>query len=174
MLAYVMARFWFVVFPLVRAQLRAWQSVAAAIPDPELRAQALETLSSERLSAAGAALFAATTGRLDPALVRALVAYQVICDYLDTLAEQPTADPIRNGALLHRALPAALQQGPEHEDYYRLHRAHDDGGYLAALVERVPRELCHAASVRARPRGRAARGESQRGAGHQSRARAGA
>jgi tetraprenyl-beta-curcumene synthase len=142
-LAYVMARFWIVVFPLVRAQLRAWQEVAAAIPDLELRAHALETLDGERLSAAGAGLFAATSGRLDPSLVRALVAYQVICDYLDTLAEQPAADPIRNGALLHSALPAALQAGPEHADYYGLHCARDDGGYLAALVDAC-RQSCAA------------------------------
>ena len=138
-----MGRFWIVVYPLVRGQLRAWRQVAAAIPDPELRAQALATLDSERLSAAGAALFAATTGRLDRSLVRALVAYQVICDYLDTLAEQPSADPIRNGALLHRALADALRPGPEHEDYYRLHRNQDDGGYLAALVDAC-RESCAA------------------------------
>jgi tetraprenyl-beta-curcumene synthase len=143
MLAYVMARYWIVVFPLVRAQLRTWQTVAAGIPDPELRAQALETLSSERLSAAGAALFAATTRRIDPSLVRALVAFQVICDYLDTLAEQPAVDPIANGALLHRALPDALNRGPQHDDYYRLHRAREDGGYLVALVDAC-RESCAA------------------------------
>lgn len=129
-----MARFWLLVFPLVRAQLRGWQALAAAIPDPALRAQALATLDSERLSAAGAALFATTTPRSrDPALVRALVAYQVICDYLDTLAEQPADDPIANGAQLHRALADAVADRPL-ADHYRLHAAHDDGGYLAALV----------------------------------------
>jgi tetraprenyl-beta-curcumene synthase len=132
--ASVMARFWLVVFPLARAQLRGWQRLASAIPDPLLRAQALATLESERLSAAGAALFAATAPRSrDPALVRALVAYQVICDYLDTLAEQPSADPVRNGAQLHRALADAVTDRPL-ADHYRLHATRDDGGYLAALV----------------------------------------
>ncbi|HMJ02290.1 MAG TPA: DUF2600 family protein [Conexibacter sp.] len=134
-LASVMTRFWLVVFPLARGELRSWERAAAAIPDPALRAQALATLRSERLSAAGAALFAATTPRRrDPQLVRALVAYQVICDYLDTLAEQPSDDPIANGAQLHRALVDAVAGGPL-ADHYRLHRARDDGGYLAALVE---------------------------------------
>lgn len=130
----VMARFWLVVFPLVRAELRGWKRVAAAIPDPALRAQALATLRSERLSAAGAALFATTAPRIrDPHLVRALVAYQVACDYLDTLAEQPSDDPIANGAQLHRALADGVSDGPL-ADHYRLHRTRDDGGYLAALV----------------------------------------
>lgn len=130
-----MARFWLVVFPLARGQLRAWERVAEAIPDPELRAQALDTLDSERLSAAGAALFAATAPRRrDPDLVRALVAFQVICDYLDTLAEQPTDAPVENGAQLHRALADAVSSDP-HRDYYRLHRVRGDGGYLLALVD---------------------------------------
>jgi tetraprenyl-beta-curcumene synthase len=140
-LALVMARFWLVVFPLARKQLRGWQRLATGIPDPALRAQALATLDSERLSAAGAALFAATTPRRrDPGLVRALVAYQVICDYLDTLAEQPSEDPIRNGAHLHRALADAVAEGPL-VDHYARHVARDDGGYLAALVAAC-RESC--------------------------------
>lgn len=130
-----MARFWLRVFPLVRSELRGWRDLAASIPDPVLRAQAVETLRSERLSAAGAALFAATTARHDAGLVRTLVAYQAICDYLDTLAEQPSTDPIANGAQLHRALADAVAVGRAQEDYYRLHAIRDDGGYLAALVE---------------------------------------
>jgi tetraprenyl-beta-curcumene synthase len=133
-LALVMARFWLVVLPLARTQLRRWQRLASEIPDPRLRAQALATLESERLSAAGAALFAATTPRRrDPELVRALVAYQLICDYLDTLAEQPSEDPIGNGAQLHRALADAVAKGPL-ADHYAGHAVRDDGGYLAALV----------------------------------------
>lgn len=120
--------------PAVRVELRAWERLATAIPDPVLRAQALETLHSERLSAAGAALFAATVPHHDPTLVRTLVAYQVICDYLDTLAEQPAADPAANGAQLHRALADALQPGTPSSDWYLLHPLDDDGGYLAALV----------------------------------------
>jgi len=155
-LAVVMARFWLLVMPTVRAELRAWEQVAAAIPDPALRAQALATLDSERLSVAGAALFAATTPRRrDPALVRALVAYQVICDYLDTLAEQPSADPIANGAQLHRALADAVGDGPV-ADHYSRHAVRDDGGYLAALVAAC-REGCAALPAFAPVRAAAAR-----------------
>jgi tetraprenyl-beta-curcumene synthase len=141
--AAVMARFWLVVFPRVRAELREWERRASAMPESQLREQALATLDSERLSAVGAALFAATTPRArDPALVRALVAYQVICDYLDTLAEQPSADPVSNGAQLHRALVDAVADGPL-ADHYRDHAVRDDGGYLAALVAAC-RESCAA------------------------------
>jgi tetraprenyl-beta-curcumene synthase len=140
-LAYVMSRFWLSVLPLARAQLREWERIAAAIPDPALRAHALGTLRSESFSALGAALVATTSSRTEPALVRLLVALQVAWDYIDTLAEQPVADPIGNGTQLHRALVDALSAAPPREDYYRLHSSQDDGGYLAALV-RGCREAC--------------------------------
>jgi tetraprenyl-beta-curcumene synthase len=159
-LAYVMARYWVFVFPIVRAQLRRWQERAEAIPDPTLRRQALTTLDDERLSAAGAALFAATVGQRDPTLVHTLVAYQIICDYLDTLAEQPSPDPVANGTQLHRALADALAPGTRQEDYYRLHSRHEDGGYLAALVDAC-REGCQSLPTYALVR-EAARREAQR------------
>ncbi|HEU4701902.1 MAG TPA: DUF2600 family protein [Conexibacter sp.] len=130
----VAARFWLRVMPIVRAELRGWRQRAATIPDPQLRAHALSTLTTERLSAAGAALFATTLKRHVPLLVRTLVAYQVICDYLDTLSEQPSADPVANGMTLHRALVDAVTPNAEPADWYRWHAASDDGGYLAALV----------------------------------------
>jgi tetraprenyl-beta-curcumene synthase len=139
----VAARFWGRVLPLVRTELRAWERAAAAIPDSRLRTHALATLRGERLSAAGAALFATTLRHHDPVLVRTLVAYQVICDYLDTLSEQPAVDPISNGMTLHRALADAVTPGALPEDWYRLHPASDDGGYLAALVDAC-REGCTA------------------------------
>jgi tetraprenyl-beta-curcumene synthase len=162
-----MARFWVVVFPLARGELRGWKGRAAAIPDPELRAHALATLDGERLSAAGAALFAATTtrrrGPAGPGLVRALVAYQVLCDLLDTLAEQPSRDPLANGARLHRALADAVGDGPL-ADHLALHAAREDGGYLAALVTAC-REACATlpafAAVRATAHREAARNEVQ-------------
>jgi len=162
-----MTRFRRLVLPLVRVELRRWERAAAAIPHPELRAQALATLDRERLSVAGAALFAATTprprDRTGRELVRALVAYQVLCDYLDTLSEQPCLDPVANGAQLHRALADAVGDGPL-ADHYRLHPVRADGGYVAALVSAC-RDACGAlpayAPVRAAACGEASRNAVQ-------------
>lgn len=141
--AYVMVRFWLHAFPLARELLRELEREARAIPDLELREHALETLRGEGLSAMGAALVAATASRRDAALVQLLVALQVAWDYVDTLAEQPSPDPLANGVQLHRALVDAVSPAPPRADYYALHSSDDDGGYLLALVER-----CRAACAR--------------------------
>jgi tetraprenyl-beta-curcumene synthase len=133
--ARMMVRYWIAVHPLLRADLEAWRLRALAIPDPTLRANALATLTGERLNVAGAALFATFARIPDPALLRALIAFQVTWDYVDTLSERPAADPIANGAQLHAALVDALTPGGERTDWYRLHEREDDGGYLAALVD---------------------------------------
>jgi tetraprenyl-beta-curcumene synthase len=163
-LPFVAARFWLRVMPIVRAELRSWERLAATIPDPQLRSHALSTLRGERLSAAGAALFATTLKRHVPVLVRTLVAYQVICDYLDTLSEQPSSDPIGNGMTLHRALADAVAPDLATADWYRLNGSDDDGGYLATLVAAC-RAGCEAlpafATVAATVRREAARNEVQ-------------
>jgi len=84
----------------------------------------------------GAALFAVLAPRARRAqTVRALVAFQAAYNYLDTLAEQSSADPVENARRLHRALPAALDPSAKHEDYYAYHPQREDGGYLLAMVE---------------------------------------
>jgi len=130
----MMVRYWLVAYPLLRAELRVWERRAAEIPDEQLRADALLTLRRERLNAAGAALFAVVSVEPDPRLVQLLVAFQLIWDYLDTLAERPAEDVYANAAQLHRALIDALLPDAVPVDYYALHPARDDGGYLAALV----------------------------------------
>jgi hypothetical protein len=108
------------------------------IPDPVLRRLALEALDRKRCNLEGAAAFAALVPRVSrPLVVRAVVACQAICDYLDLLSEQPSQDPIANGYRLHEALIVAITPGWSHSDYYLHHDRRDDGGYLRALVESV-------------------------------------
>jgi tetraprenyl-beta-curcumene synthase len=137
----MMVRYWSEAYPLMRAELDAWRMRADAIPDAQLRADALTTLDGERLNVAGAALFCALLGSVDRTLLRVLIAFQTAWDYLDTLSERPSADAIANGAQLHLALVDALSPGAPCADWYGLHGAAEDGGYLAALVETC-REGC--------------------------------
>ncbi len=130
------ARYWLNIHPHVRRELRHWRERARAIPDPALRELALTTQRQERGNLEGAAAYAVLAPRSQCVrVVRALVAFQAIYDYADTLAEQPSADPVGNGRELHRALASALDPGAGHSDYYAHSLHKDDGGYLRELVE---------------------------------------
>jgi tetraprenyl-beta-curcumene synthase len=130
------ARFWPTVFPQVRSELHHWERHASAIPDPVLRMHALEKLERERFNTE----VAATLATLAPAATRgaavtAIVALEVMYDYLDGLTEQPALDPLANGRQLYRAFTDALAPAGPQADHYRHHPRRDDGGYLAALAE---------------------------------------
>ncbi|HZV75784.1 MAG TPA: DUF2600 family protein [Conexibacter sp.] len=131
-----LALFAFVIVPGVRVQLRVWERVAQAIPDPMLRAQALDSLQRKASNAEAAAVFSTVAprrGRGD--VVALLVALQVLTDFLDTVSETAVPDPLRNSAALHAALVDAVQPGTGSAMYYRHHPQRDDGGYVAQLVE---------------------------------------
>jgi tetraprenyl-beta-curcumene synthase len=116
----------------VRREAREWHALAASIPDATLRADALHSLTRKRGHADGAALFTILPRRRAPTLLRLLVAYETIWDFLDNVSERhPTPE---NGRQLHLALVDALDPGRPLADYYRFHPACDDAGYLVTLV----------------------------------------
>jgi len=146
-------RYWTTVAPIVRAQLARWAQAARAIPDPELRALALGKLRDEEFNAQ----VAATLGTLAPAtqraqVVEALVALQVLYDYVDVLSEQSATGRVGSNSD-GRALLAALRDAvtlpssDDHDpdtnrrDYYSDRSSSDDGGYLQALIETVSSAL---------------------------------
>lgn len=122
-------------------EVKRWRRLAASIPDPGIRADALAALRDKRFNAEGAGLFAALPKRRDPILLGLLVAYQILLDYLDTVSERPAPDPLANGRQLHLALIDALDPHGRTSDYYRHHPQHGDGGYVRALVQTC-RDAC--------------------------------
>jgi tetraprenyl-beta-curcumene synthase len=130
-------RYWLDVFPRARREVHRWRGRARAIPDPVLSEIALETIRAEQRNLEGAAAFAAfvpAPWRAD--VVRTVVAFQALYDFVDTLVEQPADDPIANGRALHEALLVAVTPGRPHPDYYAHHPRRVDGGYLRELVDR--------------------------------------
>jgi cytochrome P450 len=99
-----------------------------------MRADALACLADKRENAEGASLFSILPDRRNRRLVRLLVAYQVMWDYLDSTSERGAGAGQANGRHLHLALVEALDPDAGRSDYYRFHHCDDDGGYLAALV----------------------------------------
>lgn len=117
--------------PVTGRELDVWRASATKIPNPEIRRDALSALDSKRGHAAGAGLFATLPRRRDRNLLRLLVAYETIWDFLDTTSERAPAE--RNGRQLHLALSDALDPDGPRSDYYRYH-PWEEGGYLADLV----------------------------------------
>jgi tetraprenyl-beta-curcumene synthase len=130
------SRYWFGVFPLLGREIRYWREQARAIPDPELRRLALITQESERGNLEGAAAFAVLAPRAHRTrVVRAVVSFQAAYDYVDTLAEQPSVDPVANGRQLHLALLTALNPNAAHPDYYKHSAGACDNGYMRNLID---------------------------------------
>lgn len=137
-LAFAHVRYWSSVAPLVRRQLRRWETRAARIPDVRLQGLAREKLRDERFNAEVAAMIATTApARHRERTVEAIVALQIMYDYLDVLTEQPTADPIRDGLQCSKAfvdaVTVSVSKQPA-EDYYAYYPGHCDTGYLADLA----------------------------------------
>ncbi len=137
----------------VACEVRGWHRRAASIPDEQLRADALHSLRSKRASTDGAALFWTLPDGRSSTLLRLLVAFEVMADFLDNVSERGVHAGTANGIQLHVALSEALDPGAPMSDYYRHHPWREDGGYLRALVGAC-RERCaglpHYGGVRAR------------------------
>lgn len=133
-LALANIRYWVHVAPLLHRQLERWERRAAAIPDSELRTLALEKLRAERFNAEAAGMLAT----LAPAVHRehaaqAIVALEVLFDYLDGLTERPSADPLAEGERLFTAFTDAVDPSARGGREHAPAGPADDGGYLEDL-----------------------------------------
>jgi hypothetical protein len=136
------AAYWFEVFPAARRNQKRLRALAASIPNPQLRADALAAHHDKGSNSEGLAAMAVLAPRAHRArLAESLVSYQLMLDYLDGVSERPGEDPLANGLALHRAFEVALDADAEHPDYYAFAVSHQDDGYLHELVESARRPL---------------------------------
>jgi tetraprenyl-beta-curcumene synthase len=130
----LMNRMYFHVLPGVSRELENWRRTAELIPDAELRRQALASLASKRFHCQGGAVYAAANMPQRHLLIRLIVAFQTISDYLDNLCDRSTSLDPDDFRQLHRSMLDAIDPSRPVHDYYALREEKDDGGYLAALV----------------------------------------
>lgn len=131
-------RYWRSVAPLVRRELRRWSVRASTIADPHLRELAIGKLQVEHFNAE----VAATLATLAPpehrrSTVEAIVALEVLYDYLDGLTEEPAEDPLEDRRRLYRFLAGVFDGSrpdvrADSDDELRA-----DGGYLFELSSTV-------------------------------------
>jgi tetraprenyl-beta-curcumene synthase len=119
----------------VSREVDRWRTVAAGIPDEALRHDALQAIDRKRANIDGAALFWTLPRLRSRGLLRLLVAYEILADFLDCTSERAAHVGTRNGLQLHLALIEALDPGLRVSDYYRHHPWAQDGGYVRALVD---------------------------------------
>lgn len=119
----------------VLGEVERWRAYAEQIPDATIRADALAALEQKRPNTDGAALFWTLTKRRCPALLRLLVAYEIMADFLDSMVERGAHVGVVNGRQLHLALVEAVDVSRPLSHYFRHHPWQDDGGYLAGLVQ---------------------------------------
>lgn len=131
------ARYWSSVAPQVRRELRRWTERASAIADPRLRAIATGKLRAEHFNAQVAATLATTVPRKHRSrAVEAIVALEVLYDYLDGLTEVPATDPLRDRTQAYRPFTAIFDEDPPATDAGEGPYT-GDGGYARALCAAV-------------------------------------
>jgi tetraprenyl-beta-curcumene synthase len=119
----------------VLQEVERWRAHAAEIPDATIREDALAALEHKRPNTDGAALLWIIPAPRCPRLLRLLVAYEIMGDFLDSTVERGAHVGIINGRQLHLALVDAIDIERPISDYYLHHPWQDDGGYLPRLVE---------------------------------------
>jgi tetraprenyl-beta-curcumene synthase len=127
--------------PAVAREVHAWRAMARAIPDAPIRENAVSALQRKRAHTDGAALFWIIPNARSLPLLRMLCAFEIMCDFLDSVSERGAECGQANGKQLHMALVDALAPSRPPCDYYEHHPWREDGGYLDAMVS-VCRECC--------------------------------
>ncbi len=130
----MMAKIYKEVLPRVHHYLDGWKEKASNIPNSELRKQALASIETKTFHCEGGSIYGILAGADIDKVIRFIVAYQTISDYLDNLCDRSTSLDPADFRALHDSMLHALTPGSPLENYYRYREEQDDGGYLHDLV----------------------------------------
>lgn len=119
----------------VKRMLKQWEGEASLAVDDELRKQALNSMHWKDFHCQGGAVFAVPYPEWETLLLRLIVAYQTLCDYLDNLCDRASCTDGAAFRQLHESLKDALTPGAPLQEYYSLYPYQDDSGYIAKLVQ---------------------------------------
>ncbi len=137
------------ILPEVERELGRWRRRAEQIPSPELRQQALNSMYYKKFHCQGGAIYALLAPAFRSTVVRLIVAFQTISDYLDNLCDRSTSMLETDFRQLHQSMLDAVDPSQPLSPYYQYHPERDDGGYLAALVRVCQEEIARLPGYRA-------------------------
>jgi tetraprenyl-beta-curcumene synthase len=118
----------------VAHEVRQWRRRSRAIPSPWIREEALKASAEQRSHIDGAALFSILPRHRSRHLLRLLVSYEIIWDFLDNVNEHTQNAGVASGLRLHQALIDALDPNREIGAFYTHHPSDEDAGYLRQLT----------------------------------------
>ncbi|WP_018921797.1 tetraprenyl-beta-curcumene synthase family protein [Salsuginibacillus kocurii] len=129
------------IIPEVHKEIERWKEQAVNIPDPLFKEQAMHCLTEKTFHCEGGGSYAllAPSGRKN--VIRFIVAYQTIADYLDNLCDKSESQDPDDFRALHEAMEQALHPDMEQTDYYRYRNHQGDNGFLVGLVETCQQAL---------------------------------
>ncbi|MCT7960947.1 tetraprenyl-beta-curcumene synthase family protein [Laspinema sp. D1] len=123
------------IIPAVHIHWNHWKTLAQKIPNLELRKQALMSLETKRFHCEGGAIYGVLAKNKCHLIIKFIVGYQTLCDYLDNLCDRSTSLDPQDFRALHESIFDALHPGAETRNYYRFRKEQEDGGYLNQLVK---------------------------------------
>jgi tetraprenyl-beta-curcumene synthase len=125
------------VLPRAGQYFEVYRGWARAIPNEELRMQALASMGSKQFHADGGSIYVLLAREQIDQTTRFIVAYQTISDYLDNLCDRSKSLDANDFTCLHTAMIDALEPSvdPWTRNYYAFREDQDDAGYLCRLVE---------------------------------------
>ncbi len=127
--------------PRVQRLLTQWKKEAELCGDEELRVQALNSIAGKDFHCQGGAVFAVPYPEREDLLLRLIVAYQTLCDYLDNLCDRAECLDGQAFRELHASLLDALTPHGEKHPYYRTYPYQNDGGYIDKMVDECRQSL---------------------------------
>lgn len=130
----LMHRVYKYVLPGVEKELKLLRARAEAIPDEELRSQALSSMESKKFHCQGGAVYAIVSLEHRHILIPLIVSLQTISDYLDNLCDRSTSLDPDDFRQLHQSMLDAVNPAAPLQDYYKYRKENNDGGYLHHLV----------------------------------------
>jgi len=123
------------IFPVVNELLSYWKKRAESIPNEELRKQAIASIETKTFHCEGGSILSLLAQSKYKEVVKFIVAYQTISDYLDNLCDRSTSLNPDDFRALHESMIDSLTIGNSvNKNYYRFREEQDDGGYLQELV----------------------------------------
>jgi len=130
-----------ITFPQINQELSYWANYAETHACPELKEQALASISHKKFHCQGGSIYSLYPGVQTADFITLVVALQTISDYLDNLCDRAGIADEQAFRQLHQAMTDALNPEAIPQNYYAFYPFTDDGGYLTKLVTTCQEKL---------------------------------